>query len=346
MIERETATLLRCRLALLALLLAVPESHALAQMPDFREARRFGGERELGGVSFGIAHAAELDDTHIWIADRLGHQIMVIELRTGRHAIVGRRGRGPGELLEPWAMTRLADGRVIVLDSGNGRLAVLGRSDGRAEILSTVPLRLVAHGLCALRNELFVLGYQAGRTVHRVDPNGAVFASFGRPFRSETPLLAQLGNRGLLLCRPLAEASGRIVVASEEFGIVHAFDPQGGLLWSASLPGFRPIQITFPRGGGVTYSQPPEGSYHVVVSLWTVPGGEDIIVQVAEVQRGMKREEAAVTRSHRLSAVTGEVLETSTDLPRIDRVHGAHAIGLDNAFVPVVVLYEFVPRRR
>jgi len=88
-------------------------------------------ELRLGSVEgdgldvFGEVHALEVDELgRIYVLDALAHEIRVFEADGTSIRAVGNRGSGPGELLQPAALTWGPDGNLWVLDFGNGRWTV------------------------------------------------------------------------------------------------------------------------------------------------------------------------------------------------------------------------------
>ncbi|MBX3386718.1 MAG: hypothetical protein KF768_09120 [Phycisphaeraceae bacterium] len=68
---------------------------------------------------------AAVGDGTVLVCDFVGGRIQHVDLRSGRGLRAwGRAGVGPGELNSPWAMVRLPDRRVFVVDGRNNRLLV------------------------------------------------------------------------------------------------------------------------------------------------------------------------------------------------------------------------------
>ena len=68
----------------------------------------------------------------ILVADTGGGRVLILD-RAGRmQATVGRRGNGPGELTDPVDVARDAEGGLVVVDAGNGRILRF-RRDGQVD---------------------------------------------------------------------------------------------------------------------------------------------------------------------------------------------------------------------
>ncbi len=107
-----------------------------ATLPGVAEVRRYGANgEELSSVSLpGLAPAPAWPvglivepNGEIVVVDRHGGRILVMEV-SGRWAGSGsRRGWEPGLLRSPADIARLADGRIVVADQGNGRVQLFRR---------------------------------------------------------------------------------------------------------------------------------------------------------------------------------------------------------------------------
>lgn len=68
-----------------------------------------------------------LDDGTVLVAEFGGNRVAHVDLRTGQDlGVLGRAGRGPGELASPWGVTTIGR-EVFVLDSGNNRIEVVAK---------------------------------------------------------------------------------------------------------------------------------------------------------------------------------------------------------------------------
>lgn len=77
---------------------------------------------EPGRFRFPFGITLQGDGTAL-VCDFSGGRIQHVDLQTGRGLNAwGKAGVGPGELNSPWAMTRLTDRRVFVVDGRNNRL--------------------------------------------------------------------------------------------------------------------------------------------------------------------------------------------------------------------------------
>lgn len=73
-----------------------------------------------------VSGLRELPDGRLLVADALGEVLAVVDLAAGTADTIGRRGRGPGEYIQPDGVFPLPGDSTLLVDLGNGRLTVLG----------------------------------------------------------------------------------------------------------------------------------------------------------------------------------------------------------------------------
>ena len=89
-----------------------------------------GDEEYLFGSIWSIA----VDDEHnVYVFDGQAHHVRVYDSEGAYVRTLGRRGEGPGEFRSAQAIGVLPDGRLVVRDSGNKRVAVFGPGTGQTD---------------------------------------------------------------------------------------------------------------------------------------------------------------------------------------------------------------------
>lgn len=255
----------------------LPARTAFAQIPKGSSEvqvtllRSIGVEGDNVREEFGNVQALSVDDGRavLFVLDRINGRLSVFS-REGRFiTATGRKGGGPGEFW--WASSLAARGTSVrVYDSGHSRVSsYLFRGDSLG-LTGDFLVPFQGSDMCQLNNEIFVLGYNRGRLVHRIGPDGKVAASFARPFRQDDALIAQWAADGRMVCD---NPSKSLFVTSLVTPTVRRYGPSGQLLWEAAVPGgFVPTVIT-RRGHSVTFSRPKGKVHNVIVSLTVIPGG-------------------------------------------------------------------------
>ena len=101
-------------------------SAASAQAPTVREVRLGQRSHVLPDGFTRIAGALELPDGRVLVSDRGEERVVVADLKSGATSLVARAGSGPGEYRFPDRLLPWAADSVLLVDEGNGRLAVIG----------------------------------------------------------------------------------------------------------------------------------------------------------------------------------------------------------------------------
>lgn len=85
-----------------------------------------------------LTHTVVTTAGHILVADASEAHIKVFRPTGGLLQIIGRKGKGPGEFVEPRLLSLSRDGRLHVMDTGLSRITVF---DDRYRFVKTVPVR-------------------------------------------------------------------------------------------------------------------------------------------------------------------------------------------------------------
>lgn len=134
------------------------------------------------------------DEELVYVSDASRAGLAALRVADGTTAwTAGGKGSGPGEFLRPVAVELLADGRLAVLDTDNGRLGFLDRSGrwlGHANLDEAQ-----AAGICGLGDGSIVLSLTTtGESVVRIDTAGHVLGRANLPWEflaEESSLLHQ-----------------------------------------------------------------------------------------------------------------------------------------------------------
>lgn len=185
-------------------------------------------------------------DGRVWFIDGANQQIARLDVETGEVAHFGQGGDGPGEMQIPDGLAVGPDG-VLVYDIGNGRVTRFGLDGTYREIVST-PGALIGPVALNRRGDVLgqTMGYGAGlgalrRVGHEgTDHIGELVAPVTR--RSFSQRQAEARQRGSIpaefrnVVLPVLADDGRSWLVLQVDGEVRAFDANGALLWTTSLP--------------------------------------------------------------------------------------------------------------
>lgn len=147
----------------------------------WRERWIVGGQE--GDTTVLIPVAAVGDAELVYVLEPQLHR--VVALRASDGVVLwkaGGEGAGPRELRSPTALSMDRDGNVLVMDQGNGRVAVLTPA---GTFVRHVPLQMVgyANGLCALGDgSMLVAPLVTDHPLVRVAPDGKVLQRYELPW--------------------------------------------------------------------------------------------------------------------------------------------------------------------
>jgi hypothetical protein len=291
-----------------------------------------------GSETFGSIHRVVPFADGVLVLDRMNNRIHHFGLDGEESSRFGEGGQGPGEFQSPQAVAVSQDGAVYVLDSSNGRIAVLGIDSGEGlHWLGAIRLEYRAEDLCVLGSRLFLLSHQQGRMIHELSPSGEILQSFGEAV-PENPVLKEFYAAGRLYCEP----ERRIIVhVPATFPQVQAFGADSEGLWRAELPEYHQTHYQFVAGGAIRVDLDDEGMAHSLRGVGIL-GRDTLLVQLT-LSRG--RSAPRSLESYLVSLVQGKPIGT-LELPpvaaseRYTRLYSPVEVPF-----PVLEIYER-PRRK
>jgi DNA-binding beta-propeller fold protein YncE len=119
------------------------------------------------------------DEDNLYVADTGGCRVVVLDRNGTQTAVIGRKGAGAGEFLEPTDVLIRPSGEMVVVDQGNRRLE---RFDRGRQFIAQEPLpdSVAANGvhLTATADAIFATDPEGNRLL-RLDANLRPTASAG-----------------------------------------------------------------------------------------------------------------------------------------------------------------------
>lgn len=277
-----------------------------------------GREDEAGPYMFGsFGGIAMGGDGTIYVADNSTNEIRSFDQR-GRHlGTFGRRGRGPGEFVNPIGLVHDGDSTMFALQAYQGVTELFARG-------ATVRFRRVFgagldySSLCQLGGRLFVsVGGDSG-IVRELDSERNEVRAFGEPF------VAVIYGTPNDAARTLSRKSGpslhcdaprsTLYAYRSDQGIVRAYDLDGRQKWETTLPSFKVGFFGAQPGGGAYVAWAID-----YIATFMPLGGSRVLVQVArqdfESTRGQSRAPGSLrfpdviqTFAYILDAGTGRIV--------------------------------------
>ena len=221
----------------LILCLTVGFSEANGQVPAVREVRLGKPSHVLPNGFTRIGGAFELPDGRILVTDRGDERVVVANVETGAMSAVGRAGSGPEEYRIPDRLVQWAGDSILLVDEGNGRLAVVGPD-----------LRI--HRSFVLR----VAGVPTGLIPRSVDPAGRMLAQVPR-WAAET-----FGKHGDSV--PIVRVAGANTKAEVVAWVRLLAEPPGGIKRGLPYVPFTPQDVWAATSSG-EIAVARSGDFHV-----------------------------------------------------------------------------------
>ena len=287
----------------------------------------FGSIADVAIDSQGTAYVLDGSLNRVYTIDRSG----VI-----RHAF-GRAGQGPEEFQAPEAIE--VAGPVVLVSDRHRRVKLFHHTPRGFALVRTVQLDVVPEGMCATRNEFFVVRpRQRDETlIHGYTLAGLDSISFGEPYRSSSWFVRDQLSDGAVACH---DNSSIVTFAFELTPLVFGYRRGGELAWVSRVADFQPMQVVEQAPGGV-----PELAYegarphHSVVTL--IPMAADVVVlQVAwhTAESWAQRADYAELHTYLLSSSDGEGVYVGRHLPQLTAVRPPRAYGFRNDPYPGVLI--------
>jgi tripartite motif-containing protein 71 len=144
MFSSPAAIAVRADESVLAVVDPLADRQVLLLTPEGKRLAAFGSHGD-GDGTFSLAnHVTWGPENTLWITDTLRHSVNVFDAEGTYLGRVGGFGRGPGQFFYPVACGFAADGNLVVLERGSGRLQVLDvgysrREEGTAKVRGPLP---------------------------------------------------------------------------------------------------------------------------------------------------------------------------------------------------------------
>ncbi|HSW30152.1 MAG TPA: hypothetical protein VLH75_11765 [Longimicrobiales bacterium] len=119
MAPRDASLHASCAVLAVLALLAGPAAQAAAQTPLGRATATF--PEDFGSIQT----VRELRDGKLLVADPLGAALYLVDMDAGKRTVVGSKGQGPQEYMQPDAVWPLPGDSTLLVDLGNARLVTL-----------------------------------------------------------------------------------------------------------------------------------------------------------------------------------------------------------------------------
>jgi hypothetical protein len=294
-------------------------------------------------LSFGYIEDLQLDSAgNIFVLDRYVAAIPWFDANGTFRANIGRKGQGPGEFVEPIALTVDRENRIHVVDAANARFSVFEVGAGQVVPLGEQRLTVPVSDVCFVGARRFVLARGQRAMMLEIDTAGQVLREFPEPTRLDSRLEQEIGSlpHSLLEVGPIVCDAQRSIIyhASGYLGVVRAYTAEGSLLWSVKVPDFH--QADIQRGSyGLCcrYGQNPETKTVDQIIMAAVDEQGRLHLTVYEAGPGISPSERYETRI--LRHTDGLQISDSPADYAIAGYYGGRPYGYTNFPVPRVIVY-------
>ncbi len=298
------------------------------------------GTEGAGPAMIGYPKASVLDASgNIYVLDDANHTVRAFDLRGNLLSTVGRNGRGPGDLSQPYSIAHDGDSLLYLADQLNG-LSVYSARNGQLRYLRTMLTTSRPGDVCVARGRLFVAMALNDKVVHEVSPRGEVLQSFAPTFGLDSnKVVREWGRTAPGIALHCEKESDGITIRYID-GDLRLYALNGTMRWRAKLPSFQGGRVMGDlRDGSINATFPK----HILSSLVAV--GSYVVVQAFDVEYGPRQRPLGGPRLQRevnavltwvLSKSNGAVLAFGKWGPALADVRGNVALAFEEDPFPRV----------
>lgn len=271
-----------------------------------------GGDTGDSGVELAGLGRVVIDHyLRIYVLDSGDARVLVFDSVGRKLFVLGRKGDGPGEFREPWAMTLEGQTHLVVLDAGRRKFVRFDVSTPQTvRFLDEIRTPVVGGAMCVFANHAIVLAESGGlNALYDVElaPNpGKILRSFGASNLlhrdGRNPIVRQMViGGGTIGCD---EGSGLVAFAAVGQAQYHVLDPVTGKVTSVRIPAFDEL-VFEPYPGGIQPKAGPSGAIMFVTDLAINRAG-GVQLQTSIEQRPDYNAEKAGPSQYRWFSASGQ----------------------------------------
>lgn len=162
--------------------------------------------------------------------------------KSGQHlGILGRRGMGPGEFMNPRKLLVAEQGNALLVLGWDRHIDIFRRDEsGSFSYSERLNMPTGVNEACIMRDHLYYLQHDAdtGHSIQKFTLDGQHVMGFGAPYKSRNPTVVEsLSGNGRIICN---EDQGVLGFVRSYIPVLTGFDENGGLLWRIKVDGVSP----------------------------------------------------------------------------------------------------------
>lgn len=252
-------------------------------------------------------------DERLFVLDGYWSHVKVVGRDGELHQVLGHRGRGPGEFVDPVAVDVDGKGRLFVFDKF-GPVTEFRAAGDTLRFSREIPVVSEVLDGCLMRDRLYVHGVSGGpETIHVYSLDGDHLDSFGTVYRTKNRIVQQQISQGQLAC---SDAHDLVLFASSVLPELRAYDASGQLRWWLGIDDFRPIDLRGTSRGSIMRFT--EDGHHTIGSLTASTEGDAALLQLAHVTRESRMQSRPPTlHTFLISLRDGAAVYVGMDLDRV-----------------------------
>jgi len=161
---------------------------------------------------------------NIYLLDSGSFKILKFDKAGKFQLSIGRKGKGPGEMLFPRKIDVDSEGNLVLFDAGNERITIFSP---KGRFLSSFGVNgLLYDGVVDESNNVYVHYRYNGKLIHKFSLKGTHLLSFADEIKPDVVALREHLNAGEIALLP----DNRIVLALIAPYTLYFYDPQGRLI--------------------------------------------------------------------------------------------------------------------
>lgn len=328
---------------------------------DLRLGSAAGDAPEVFGAS--IALEASADGT-LYVADQQNYRIEVFDSTGVHQRTLGRRGSGPGEVMDLIGVKLHPDGGLWAVDAGNGRYSVFGPDGAPSATLSfqgfhTIPWKGTIDSDGRIHNLILILSDEGPRMAYVTSSETATDTLFLPPYTPVQQQITSPSGEERLVNVPFAprpqwavDREGKLWYGFSDEYRIHRIDYSGDTIATIQGPNGT-VQLT-------------EGERATAVDLMRGPLGEDTPIEDSWIPRRRPQFESIVVDDRNriwvgiplpggnvgydVYGADGKMIARAefvepAEAPRSMVVRGGHVytVATDSLGVPSVIRYRIEP---
>jgi hypothetical protein len=212
-------------------------------VPSMREPVHLSATTTYGGANaFKSVNSVQFPGGgRVAVLDPASHRVSLFDSTGALLSSYGGKGSGRGQMMIARGLSRLPDGRLLMVDRVRKVMSVLEVSSDAIHLHDEVPLPLKPGDLCTVGSRIFVSGQRTptdSLALHELTIEGTIKRSFGEIVPSEGGEQFSAMERSGAALGDIACSESAIALAALYYPRLRFFSPDGSPIGSMTIPGY------------------------------------------------------------------------------------------------------------